>query len=233
MADSFVQVPADGAGKQIDTRTEATNGNHRQVIVIGDPTTNADIAVVTAANGLQVNLVNTQANATAIKVDNSAVTQPVSGTLTVQQSTAANLKVDLSGTAANATAIKVDGSAVTQPVSRAVPTSGGYSNSHLVTAGSTNATNVKASAGQLYGITVYSNAAYPVYVKFHNNAGTPTAGAGVVQTLGCQAGVLNNMSWPDGIAFSTGIAFTVVKGIADSDSTAVLANDAVIDIQYK
>jgi len=42
-----------------------------------------------------------------------------SGTVTVQQSTAANLKVDLSGTAANATAIKVDGSAVTQPASLA------------------------------------------------------------------------------------------------------------------
>jgi len=50
-----------------------------------------------------------QAGGTAVTV--------TSGTVTVQQSTAANLKVDLSGTSANATAIKVDGSAVTQPVS--------------------------------------------------------------------------------------------------------------------
>lgn len=50
-------------------------------------------------------------------VDGSGHTQPVSGTITVQQSTASNLKVDLSGTGANATAIKVDGSAATQPVS--------------------------------------------------------------------------------------------------------------------
>jgi hypothetical protein len=57
------------------------------------------------------------ASMTALKVDGSAVTQPVSGTVTVQQSTASSLKVDLSGTAANATALKVDGSAVTQPVS--------------------------------------------------------------------------------------------------------------------
>lgn len=56
---------------------------------------------------------------TPLKVDGSGVTQPVSGTVTVQQATASNLKVDLSGTAANATAIKVDGSAVTQPVSYA------------------------------------------------------------------------------------------------------------------
>lgn len=60
------------------------------------------------------------ASMTALKVDGSGVTQPVNGTVTVQQSTASNLKVDLSGTAANATAIKVDGSAVTQPVSGTV-----------------------------------------------------------------------------------------------------------------
>ncbi len=50
-------------------------------------------------------------------VNGSSVTQPISGTVTCQQSTASSLKVDLSGTAANSTAIKVDGSAVTQPVS--------------------------------------------------------------------------------------------------------------------
>lgn len=65
------------------------------------------------------------ASMTAVKVDGSAVTQPVSGTVTVQQSTAANLKVDLSGTAANATAIKVDNSAVTQPVSGTISVSSG------------------------------------------------------------------------------------------------------------
>lgn len=61
----------------------------------------------------------------ALKVDGSATTQPVSGTITVQQTTAANLKVDLSGTAANATAIKVDGSATTQPVSGTITANAG------------------------------------------------------------------------------------------------------------
>ncbi len=46
MADSSVAVTA-GSGTSIDTRTEATNGNHRQVIVIGDPSTNAAVATVT------------------------------------------------------------------------------------------------------------------------------------------------------------------------------------------
>lgn len=92
--------------------------------------------VGTAAAPLQVSLANTAANATAVKVDGSAVTQPVSGSVTVTQGTATSLKtqaenyqggtavgsgnplqVTLANTGANATAVKVDGSAVTQPVS--------------------------------------------------------------------------------------------------------------------
>lgn len=55
MADSAVAITA-GTGTNIDTRTEATNGNHRQVIVIGDPATNAGVAPVDATAGLKVDL---------------------------------------------------------------------------------------------------------------------------------------------------------------------------------
>jgi len=55
MADSTVDV-TQGTGTSIDTRTEATNGNHRQVVVIGDPDTNAGVAPVDAAAGLKVDL---------------------------------------------------------------------------------------------------------------------------------------------------------------------------------
>lgn len=55
MADSSVAITA-GSGTSIDTRTEATNGNHRQVIVVGDPSTNAGVAPVDATAGLKVDL---------------------------------------------------------------------------------------------------------------------------------------------------------------------------------
>lgn len=55
MADSAVVITA-GTGTNIDTRTEATNGNHRQVVVLGDPATNAGIAPVDATAGLKVDL---------------------------------------------------------------------------------------------------------------------------------------------------------------------------------
>ena len=55
MADSAVAVTA-GSGTNIDTRTEGTNGNHRQVVVLGDPATNSGVAPVDATNGLAVDV---------------------------------------------------------------------------------------------------------------------------------------------------------------------------------
>lgn len=53
MADSFVQLPADGAGKKLDTRT-TTDGDHREVIILGvdgDALIGGD-----ATNGLDVDV---------------------------------------------------------------------------------------------------------------------------------------------------------------------------------
>lgn len=55
MADSNISITS-GSGVEVDTRTEATNGHHRQVIVIGDPATNAGVAPVDATAGLKVDL---------------------------------------------------------------------------------------------------------------------------------------------------------------------------------
>ena len=55
MADTAIAITA-GTGTNVDTRTESTNGNHRQVIVIGDPATNAGVAPVDETSGLKVDL---------------------------------------------------------------------------------------------------------------------------------------------------------------------------------
>lgn len=56
MADSDIQVTA-GTGPKVDTRTVgAGTDEHRQVMVIGDPSTATDVATVTAANGLKVDV---------------------------------------------------------------------------------------------------------------------------------------------------------------------------------
>lgn len=51
MADSSVAVTP-GAGANIDTRTESINGDHRQVVVIGDPVTGANVAQVSSNGAL-------------------------------------------------------------------------------------------------------------------------------------------------------------------------------------
>jgi hypothetical protein len=111
-------------------------------------------------------------------------------------------------------------------------TSGGLTKFHLVAAGSTNATNIKASAGQVYGWYIFNNAASMRKVAFHNASGTPTAGASIYFSLCLPAGSAANVFSETGIAFSTGIAITTVTGIADSDATAVTANDLSIVILY-
>jgi hypothetical protein len=108
----------------------------------------------------------------------------------------------------------------------------GCSTYHAVSAATTNAANVKASPGQVYGWRIFNNGQYPVYVKLHNNAGVPTPGAGVAQTIGIQAGESDDYFLPAGIAFATGIAISIVKGIADNDATAVALNDCVVDLFY-
>jgi len=54
-----------------------------------------------------------------------------------------------------------------------------------------------------------------------------------VQTIGVQAGVADDFFLPVGIAFATGIGISIVKGLADADTTAVAAADCVVDIFYK
>lgn len=111
-------------------------------------------------------------------------------------------------------------------------TSGGLTTYHLVSAANTNATVVKASAGQVYGWYIYNSNASARKVVFHNTASTPTAGSAVYFSLVIPAGGGVNVFIPQGIAFSTGIAITTVTGLADSDSTGVASNDLIINLWY-
>lgn len=112
--------------------------------------------------------------------------------------------------------------------------SGGSSYYHKVAAGSGDAASIKASAGQLYGVHVFNNAGYPVFVKFYDTASAPTVGTTtVVFVTGVQAGQARDVVIPAGLAFTSGIGIAIVKGIADSDATSVAASDCVVSVAYK
>lgn len=120
------------------------------------------------------------------------------------------------------------------PITQTPTTAGGVTDYHAVAAGSNNAAVIKASAGQVYGIQGFNNAAYPVYVKLYNKATTPApASDAVIRSIGIQAGTAFFSQIPNGLPFATGIAVAIVKGISDTDNTSVVASDCVVDIDYK
>lgn len=112
-------------------------------------------------------------------------------------------------------------------------TSNGLTTYHLASAGSTNATVVKASAGKLYGWFISNTSSSYTYLAFHNTASAPTAGASIFFKIGIPPSSGANVEFTNGIEFSTGIAFTTVTGAADNDNTGVAANDQIINLFYK
>lgn len=109
------------------------------------------------------------------------------------------------------------------------------STAHVVSAASNNATSLKATPGHVFDVRGFNVAAYPVYIKFYDTAGTPNPASSTVKCiLGIQAGGQSSPAWPTGgIPFTTGIGYAIVKGIGDTDNTAVSAADAVVDIVYE
>jgi hypothetical protein len=105
-------------------------------------------------------------------------------------------------------------------------TANGATPSRINAAASTNATSLKASAGQIYSIDVYNPAAYTVFLKLYNKASAPTVGTDTpVMTIPVAAGGGYSKTWPMGFPFSTGIAYAITKLQADSDTTVVVAGD--------
>jgi hypothetical protein len=155
---------------------------------------------------------------------NTTPTTITSGNISpLQMDSTGHLLVNCTGCSAAAT------------VSLVPEATGGLSAKHFVAAASDNATNVKGSAGQVYSIDGYNNAAYPVYFKLYNASSSPTGcgASNLFKVVGLQAGTQHTLQSEEGWALGTGIGYCLTKGIADSDDTAVLLSDAVIDIGYK
>jgi hypothetical protein len=114
-------------------------------------------------------------------------------------------------------------------------TLGGCSTSLTISAASTNATSVKASAGTLYGVQVNNLNASVRYLKLYNKASAPTVGTDTpVKVIAIPAASSITVPIPPvGVAFATGIAFALTTGIANSDTGAVSANEHAVNIDYK
>lgn len=217
------------AGTGTDVATDDVGSVHYQKVKLalgadGAIDTLLDSGQQTMANSAPVVIASDQSE---VPVSNSVLSVVGGGTeATAQRVTIASDSTGVLSVDDNGSSLTVDGTVTANP--------GTISALHVVAASSTNATSVKASAGTLRGISFFNLAAVPIYVKFHNTAGTPTAGSGVVRTFGIQAGTQINFLIPGGgISFGTGIGMTIVKDLADNGTTATTANDAVGEVWYE
>lgn len=127
------------------------------------------------------------------------------------------------------------GTAVIGYTALGTKTTGGATIAKLVSAASTNATSLKASAGTLYGCHATNNGAAFAYVKFYNKASAPTVGTDVpVAVFGLPPNSSIDLGIPEGIgaAFATGIAYAITGAMADADTTAVAANQVALTLSY-
>ena len=108
------------------------------------------------------------------------------------------------------------------------------STSSITSAATTNATSIKTSAGNIYAMSVNNFGATDVYVKLYNKASAPTVGTDVPRA------VIKVPANSDrvvefgraGIRYTTGIALAITGAQAVADTTAVAANQVVIDTSY-
>jgi len=219
-----------------DAAAARVDSKRAQVLVIEDATTRGQRATVSAAG--------------AIKVDGSAVTQPVSvaATVSVNNSQIGGNAISAgngaSGTGVQRVTIASDstgvvglnaGSNLAGRVNLDPQTANGLSISRTISAATTNATSVKASAGQVYHLLVSNTNTSARYLKLYNKASAPTVGTDTpVMTILIpgSGGVALDVA-AMGAAFGTGIALAMTTGVADSDTAAVAANEIVAHVLYK
>jgi hypothetical protein len=113
---------------------------------------------------------------------------------------------------------------------------GGWTPYKLISANTTNAQSVKASAGSIGFAHVGNNGATVAYLKLYNKASAPTVGTDVpVQTYmipGATTGAGFTLPIPAGLSFATGIAIAVTGGAADADTTAVATGQVAVNLGY-
>lgn len=161
-----------------------------------------------------------------IAVGAGALTVYATGVLQVSAATGTQT-VQLAGTPA----VAQSGTWTFRPTTA---TSGGLSRRRILSAATTNATSVKATAGQVYVIHISNHAAAARFVKLYDMAAAPTVGTSVpVETYGVPAGQTFRVDFGNlGNPFAAGIGVAITGAAADTDTTVTAANDTIVQIHY-
>ena len=228
-----VHVVAQGTTSSITFQSSNDNTNWISHALTSAASTGTMVSVTTAASSIyygalkgryfRLNVTGITAGTTSGTIvfqtqpkTSDAVNASQTGTWTVQP-----------GNTANTTAWKVDSASIAS-------TTSGYTPNKLISAATTNATSIKGSAGTLGFVSATNINAAARYLKFYNKATAPTVGTDVPLLVylipGNTAGAGTNIVLPsEGANFTTGIAFAITTGAADSDTGAVAANEIIIN----
>jgi hypothetical protein len=177
--------------------------------------------------------------ATSIRV---TVASDSTGQIKLAAGTALAGKVGIDQATANANEVVVKsitaGANLIGDVGLQPRTSGGLSFSKLISGASTNLTQVKATAGQIYGIYATNINAAIRYLKIYDAASASvTVGTTVpdmtlpIPASAAGAGFFLKLS--QGIPLGTAISIALTTGVADNDTGAVAANELTVHVFYK
>jgi hypothetical protein len=109
-----------------------------------------------------------------------------------------------------------------------------------ISAASTSAAVIQAGDTRLMHFSAYNNGTGAAYVRFFAGGATtaPTAGSGtpvwrVMVPAG--GGVVEHLAAGDatGLMFRSGLGFTATGGAADSDTTALAANQLTLNVWFE
>jgi hypothetical protein len=210
---------ADGTGGLI---TSALEGSLRGLhVILVDPDTNLAVDYVTDDRDAGTDGANTLRTTEATDSQLSAgvgATSDAAATVGSTGSLTAKLRLITSQLDAHTTALQlIDDDQV------------GATSAAITSAASTNATNVKASAGRLLGAYVVNTTTTIYYLRFYNLASAPTCSSatGYVWSFpippASAAGQAGGFSFPlppSGIAFSTGVGYCLTGGGTSTDNTS-------------
>lgn len=105
--------------------------------------------------------------------------------------------------------------------------------SKLISAANTNATSIKTSAANVGWISAHNVSTSVRYLKIYNKASAPTVGTDVpVQVIPIQPNNEVLFAPFAGMRLSAGFALAITGGIADNDTTAIGANEVVVNWGY-
>jgi hypothetical protein len=163
-------------------------------------------------------------------------TQPVSGTVSIT----ANSSVNNNQWNGAAVASPDANSYVISPNAATATSGAAASACNILSAATNNATNCKASAGNLYGYELYNTTTTVYYLRLYNLSASPTCSSatGFIRTIpippaaaaGQVGGAVSNYAVP--VNFGTGIGFCITAGSSSTDNTSA-ATGVFGEIRYK